>query len=567
MNSAKYPEEYLTNETLKNAALFSTVEGCCSVNAEACSRERQREHHENPQQPKRGRRNLQSTGTDTSSGKFVILSHPLDGELVYEFDSRDEFSIQKHRFASAGIAQKPEFGNYNGGFDNTNDVIMWGSQPGREPLQGETMLFQLPKGFSMSDVPDTSQFRPRVLESVAWTTTVRPTFSDSGLDVYFAVSGNSFTGWNKGQKFDVVANLGPIISLPLESEGLFSGSASFIVLTDDDSLLLTGSSDHDIMFAADAESGGSEWILPNMGLDSLFTTPQISSDGDIAYFGKKGTVHAVNLTDGSVLWGEGGFLHPSNTASDPSSLAEFSLSSTGEFLYYAPGGSRITAVRVADVIPTLSPLPPTSAPSLMPSSAPSFSPSKSVMPSTSLTPTVSTSPSVDPDFVPPSSSPTLSILPSSSPSASQSGSPSASSSHVPSLPPSVRPVTLAPLTASPVYAEAVTAAPSPSPIIAPPNANPPSAAAEIPDSSTDEDSFLSTTAIIGIAVGGGVGLILLLSLIWYACKNKNGEDDGVDTNWQTENANANVGKDENVGRDEETKFQYGGEEGDSQLRW
>eukprot|EP00571_Detonula_confervacea_P003708 CAMPEP_0172319398 /NCGR_PEP_ID=MMETSP1058-20130122/37541_1 /TAXON_ID=83371 /ORGANISM="Detonula confervacea, Strain CCMP 353" /LENGTH=883 /DNA_ID=CAMNT_0013034425 /DNA_START=65 /DNA_END=2713 /DNA_ORIENTATION=- len=563
VNGRNYPEEYLTNETLKNDTLFSTVEECCSANAEACIRERQREH-QNPQSS--SHRNLQATDR---SGKLVILSHPLNGELIYEFDSRDEFSIQKHSFAPAGIARQPEFGNYNGGSDNTNDVIMWGSQPdnGEPRQQGETMLFQLPKGFNVSEVPvDISQFRLRVLESVSWTTTVRPTFSASGLDVYFAMSGNSFTGWNKGQRFDVVANLGPIpLPLPPDSDGVDSGASRPIVLADDDSLLLLGSTDHDTMFAADSESGGSEWMLADMGTNSLFTTPLISSDGDIAYFGKKNSVHAVNLTDGSQLW-EDGFQHPSNTASEPARLAEFSLSSTGEFLYYARSGSWISAVRVANVIPTLSPLSPTSAPSSMPSSASSSSPSESVMPSTSLTPTISTSPSVDPDYVPPSSSPTLTILPSSSPSVSHSDSPSALSSNVPSLPPSITPLTtLAPLTSSPVVTEVVTEAkPSSSPIVTPPNASPPSSAAELLDSSSDENSSLSTTAIIGIAVGGGVGLILLLGIICYAWKKKKGEDDGVDINWQTDNANENV-----VG-DEETKFQAGGggdEEGEGQLRW
>ena len=100
--------------------------------------------------------------------------------------------------------------------------------------------------------------------------------------------------------------------------------------------------------------------------------------------------------------------------------------------------------------------------------------------------------------------------------------------------------------------------------------------------STKEDentsSFpLSMPAIIGIAVGGGVGLILLLGSLCYVCRKKpckggNAEDDGVDTDWQSTNDEANRQMQfSGGGGDNQTPFQYGDEENDvyggGPLKW
>lgn len=175
--------------------------------------ERQREH-QHPTED-RSSRQLQTTDEDETSGRFIILSHPLNGQLIYEFDSKSEVSIQKHNFAPAGIARRPAYGNYDGGEDNTHDVLLWGSLRDRDNIQGETMLFQLPKDFDDFDNAPSldirSQFEVHVLESVAWSTRTRPTFSESGMDVYFAVSANRFTGWNNGELIGIHI----LLSIPL----------------------------------------------------------------------------------------------------------------------------------------------------------------------------------------------------------------------------------------------------------------------------------------------------------------------------------------------------------------
>ena len=528
------------------------------------------------------------------SGKFFIISHPQNGKVLYEFDSRTELSIQNHNFAPLGIAHRPAYGNYDSGLDNTNDVLMWGSGRGSSGGQGgatsgETLLYQLPQGFDISaaaiSATVTQSFgQPRVMESVAWVTSTQPTFSTNGLDVYFTISGNRLIGWNDGRKFDVVANFGPI-SLPFGIEQDF-GAGRPIVMAMDDTLLLLGSTDNDALFAIDSKSGVIVWNLTGLGTDSLLTTPQLSPDGDVAYFGKKNSVYAVNITDGSLLWGETGFQHPSNVASDPPMLADFSLSLTGEHLYYSRSGPSISAIEVATLIPTEAPVAPTSIPSsmptlsssMMPSSSPSLSlsmsPSSSSMPSMSTLPSQSSSPSLDPNFIFPSSSPSMSSLPSSSPTILQSDGPSFMPSNVTSMsPPTQASLTTSEPTTSEFIAEPVTSVPSPSSNDSPSSSS--SSAAELNGNSEDGSSspLLSTTAVIGIAVGGGIGLILMLGAICYVYKKKSGEDDGVDREWARSNNNnsqQNAG-----GGTEGLAFQYEVEEGqphqprygEGELRW
>ena len=134
----------------------------------------------------------------------MILSHPSNGASVYEYDSRDELSITKHNFAPLEIARNPEYGNYDGGEANRHDILMWGSGRGDNARQGETLLFQLPKAFNQFDVPDAdatySELEVLMLESVSFSTETKPTFSSSGLEVYFPITQNSITGWNQGER-------------------------------------------------------------------------------------------------------------------------------------------------------------------------------------------------------------------------------------------------------------------------------------------------------------------------------------------------------------------------------
>mmetsp|Transcript_22678 Transcript_22678/g.40375 ORF Transcript_22678/g.40375 Transcript_22678/m.40375 type:complete len:563 (-) Transcript_22678:1282-2970(-) len=197
VKNSNYPDSYATNALFSSLMLYASMGECCEQRAEAICDEPSAGDNRHLQL-------LQQT-SEENSGFFLILSHSLDGEIIYQFDSRSEKSIQQHYFAALEIAHAPEMGNYNGGEGNTNDVVIWGSAPdGNELRQGDTVLFQLPTGFDASQEPlDTGGFEVQVLESVPWTTRTKPALSSSGMDVYFAVIGNKLTGWNRDQKFDV----------------------------------------------------------------------------------------------------------------------------------------------------------------------------------------------------------------------------------------------------------------------------------------------------------------------------------------------------------------------------
>jgi len=497
----------------------------------------------------------------------MILSYPQNGETVYEFSSRSAFGIQQHNFAALDIAHDPDYGNYNGGGGNSNDVLVWASlTPGGNAVtQGDTLLFQLPKGFDAFDDADvdTSEFAPKILESVPWVTNTRPTLSKSGLDVYFVVTGNQYTGWNKGKKFDRIANLGPT-QLPPQDLDTLESSFVPIVLAADDTLLLVTSTTRDAMFAIETESGtGILWTINEMSTEGAFTTARISPDGEIVYFGKDNSVHSINLSDGTPLWGKNGY----SASKGDAMRAEISISSTGEFLYYNSIGSTITGLQIADVVPTASPV---MSPSGKPSFVASQSPSASMVPSLSIVPTITSLPSVDPDYIPPSTSPTTTLvptdtlgLPSTSPSVAQSASPSTPAAEPDDeIDAMITDSPVTPPTASPVMQTETEDLPTASPVIST-DFNPSPSAAVEDNNVQNEDSSLSTTAIIGIAVGGGIGLILLIAIIWYICKKKS-EDDGVDTSWQQADDDHHAG-----GVEEGTTFQYGAEsnERQSNLQW
>ena len=57
------------------------------------------------------------------SGQFLVLSHPRDSMVLYDFDSRSAPSIRQHRFAIAAIARRPRGGNYRGSAGNGNEAM------------------------------------------------------------------------------------------------------------------------------------------------------------------------------------------------------------------------------------------------------------------------------------------------------------------------------------------------------------------------------------------------------------------------------------------------------------
>jgi len=589
-----FPQDFAVNGTNVNATLFETRDECCVAQPIACqeaptginSTATIGEPAEasslgattdavpdgSPEGETTG--NNRKLQAPQKSGRFIILNAD-NGNVVYSFDSRDDFTIRKHAFGPLGIARRPKYGNYAGGEDNTNDVVMWGSGKGiqNDNSVGETLLFQLPKGFDTTSLASSAtlvnQFETRVMESVSWTTDIAPTFSKDGLSVYFLISGDRLTGWNKGQSFDIAPNVGPVdVSTANSIVGRIQRP---MVLTNDDNTLLVGT--QDTMYGVDVSTTPASilWQLDTFGSGAAFTTPQITPDGIMAYFGKSGALHAVNLTadGGALLWEDtNGYVDPFSSMSQIT-MADFSLDATGQIVYYCRGGSdTITALRIGEVVPT-------EAPTFKPSAAPSVTASMS--PSTSMAPTLSMNPTYGSDYIFPSASPsaTLSDVPSTSPSVKPTVSPT--KSGVPTI------VGGGGVAAQPDFTVDAAATPTASPnnnttsgsaTATGSNSNPTSLASTKEDGNTS--SFpLSMPAIIGIAVGGGIGLILLLGSLCYMCRKKpckggGGEDDGVDTDWQSSNENQQM-QFSGGGGSEQNPFQYGDEENDpyedGPLKW
>ncbi|EJK76458.1 hypothetical protein THAOC_01781, partial [Thalassiosira oceanica] len=135
-------------------------------------------------------------------------------------------------------------------------------------------------------------------------------------------------------------------------------------------------------------------------------------------------------------------------------------------------------------------------------------------------------PSHGPDYFFPSDSPSLAPSGSSAPSDSPTGPTPDGTVSGPGQP-----------TASPVSSP--TSGPVDPSVVLPPSTVPgdaPAPAATSPDETSESSSWLTNTAIIGIAVGGGVGLILMVGAIWYVARRKGGGNDGLDTDWQAQNS-------------------------------
>jgi hypothetical protein len=586
-----FPQEFAVNSTNVNTTLFETRDECCVAQPLACVEEPPSGGNNSTTTVGEPAEASSSSGTTTDttpaentrqlqqapkkSGRFIILNADT-GNVVYSFDSREDFTIRKHDFGPLGIARRPKYGNYAGGEDNTNDVVMWGSGKGaqNDDSVGETLLFQLPKGFDTTSLASSAalvnQFETRVMESVSWTTDIAPTFSSDGLSVYFLISGDRLTGWNNGQSFDIAPNVGPVnLSAANSVVGRIQRP---MVLTDDDKTLLVGA--QDVMYGVDVSTSNTPasilWQLDTFGSGAAFTTPQITPDGTMAYFGKSGALHALNLTDAggaTLLWEDtNGYTDPFAPTSQIT-MADFSLDATGQILYYCRGGSdTITALRIGEVVPTKA---PTSKPSMAPSVVASMSPSMSMAPTLSMSPTYGS------DYIFPSVSPsiTLSDAPSTAPtmkptiSPTKSGVPTIVGEGVAAQPDFT--IDGATPTASPINNTTGSTATAS-------GSNPTSLASTKEDGNTS--SFpLSQPAIIGIAVGGGVGLILLLGSLCYMCRKKpckgGGDDDGVDTDWQSSNENREMhfSGGGGGGGTEDNPFQYGDEENDpyesGPLKW
>ena len=144
------------------------------VGGQRCRRERRSDGVPQRRRPLHPAAGATGVGARGWRGRIIVLSHPRDSAVLYDFDSWSALSIRQHRFAPAAIARPPREGNYRGGAGNGNDVLLWRSRPNAAGgFAGKTMLLQRPAGDTVEgNGEDAVGWAARVLESVAWTTTM-----------------------------------------------------------------------------------------------------------------------------------------------------------------------------------------------------------------------------------------------------------------------------------------------------------------------------------------------------------------------------------------------------------
>lgn len=226
----------------------------------------------------------------------------------------------------------------------------------------------------------------------------------------------------------------------------------------------------------------------------------IATDGSLGQGGNAGKVYAgggggggyYGGGGGSGAWGGGGSSYCSSTAS---SNTQGVNNGNGYVLLQYSEAPTIAPTRVPSVSPTIAPsLLPTILPSALPTVVPTVAPT--VLPTVvpSVTPTVNPTltPSIGPTLVPsivPSLSPT--IIPSVLPTVLPSVNPTLNPSDARTLQPTVTPTTSSPS----LYPTSPTSTPT------------------LSDSA--DGSTTSVGVIVGAAVGGGVGLLLIVAGAYF----------------------------------------------------
>ena len=152
--------------------------------------------------------NTQVTLADNStatSGSFTLLN-PVNGQIIWteSESSREDFP---KGYGPLGVAINPIAGNYVGGENNDNDLVVWGTfdKSRKQGDQGNTYVFQLPPNFQETQT-NIQGLSTSILKSVRWTTMTRPVFGDDGRSMYLGVIGDQLRGWTGKNHFDEAAD-------------------------------------------------------------------------------------------------------------------------------------------------------------------------------------------------------------------------------------------------------------------------------------------------------------------------------------------------------------------------
>jgi len=282
-------------------------------------------------------------------GTFTVLSVPDAGALFYTA------SNMTSPFAPLGIYHTPYEGyyDYDNGRGNTNDLIMWVTQPKPEDTtigDGQMFGFQFPVDATSAN--STIGYFLMGEEPRAFQATTAPTITNQGLNAYISASRSNFFGWygtttSPRGRF----NRGPQGVANFERNSLFAGQPVFaapaasngVATPITEPVIFGGSSSTQFVrlnynFSEQINVTTQSVILAEARVDPF--------DRVVYYVEESGTVHQADFATIADLW-----LY--NTTSTVE--GEMALNRNGYILYVADSNGLVTALQVSDIPPTTAP--------------------------------------------------------------------------------------------------------------------------------------------------------------------------------------------------------------------
>jgi len=307
--------------------------------------------------------NINLSGTDPE-GIFSIFSVKGNGTVIFSEKATARNTTDIAPYSALAYSHMPTGGNYAGGSGNTNDIVAWiSTRSDGVGDAGYTRAFQLPQVFSSSN---TSNAETVLLRPVRWNGLARPTLSMDGQSLFAVVRESGVRGWIPPRTFEGSASWSVTLAknnvtsaIPIRNAATLSTSQSFVFVT-------STSTELSCLTAAD---GIPVW---NSSSSGLFTTePQVAPDDFLVYTtDESGALQARRQSDGTALWAV--TCESLSLVTNCSNIlqAEFSVSSSGLYVYYGDLSGNIKAIQVAlTTSPTIAPsagIAATSAPSMTP---------------------------------------------------------------------------------------------------------------------------------------------------------------------------------------------------------
>jgi hypothetical protein len=307
--------------------------------------------------------------TSRTTGHITVLE-PINGHVQWTQSEWSRNEIPKG-YGSPAISKRPIFGGESsGGYrDNPNDVIVWTSndQDGRGRV-GNLFAFQMISSSLAAEIQSTNNantndtttttydpFETRVLRRVRWNSIARPVMNRNGTNLYAAVTGNAVRGWNGLAKFNETADW----SKKLMPTAAGTNASSYL----EDVALATApvlSTDEETLFAVTAQNeticlnsltGERMWSATTRDSSPILAEPVSSPDDERLYviMSRDGRVVGIDQRNGKILWGFScGAELLSSVCEKTSVLADFDLSSDGQYLYYGDVDGRIISLAVGE---------------------------------------------------------------------------------------------------------------------------------------------------------------------------------------------------------------------------